>query len=717
MEVKGLGKYIFLEPACAQTSLGAYHECWDTNTWEALVVKIINSNHQYEAGNFSIDTIDTTVEEIKGRNIQHPNIVQIIDKSYNSPKLYIFQKYHSQKTLRALMDKITNGGVGVLKATLIVTQLFNALKHIDDTCQIRITQLPMSSIIVDDVEETHVLLDYNCLLNKDNKKYTVYTAPEDLLNEAYDFKACIWCLGVIYYELVFGKPPWENEITELKKPYLKRLKDEPETALQFDEGNVMDDTDELVILKRMLVYDPESRISKAELDKFLNSKPVASKTESMIEKEASMKDTHSGITCEGCQRKDFRGLRYANSAYDINFCQNCFEKDQSHIIDPCKPYKFCEIDFPIKPSKNVYNAAAAIKVYCNVKKTIKTEFICSVCKPKKTTGFIYKSNQDSKIILCEDCANARIEKVITHNVNCLQNKHRELVVSELLYICAPPAPLNRAGSSFIGDDFSSQKYISGFHYNTPDAQNSVLCIGFHKQTYENARFESEFLGDLQIYNDFKSAYIPRVLGYHINIQQDNVCSMEIKTDYLGTSTLEEMKVKALPLHVKFHLIQQIVQAVKILHKHKYWHDYLKPSCIFVSKDYNVKLGGLEIKKWVGGFTWYDDRVADEFADPITRDEQVMKVVKGEGEFDVFSVGMIINWLFNGSTGQTKYFKKMIEKCKSKRLFRWTIFNIDDHLEEINDYITELYKNTPEDLKPKLTNPKNFEEYGRVFENC
>lgn len=41
----------------------------------------------------------------------------------------------------------------------------------------------------------------------------LYMAPEVLLRNHYSFKSDIWALGIIYYEMLFGRPPW-NALTE-----------------------------------------------------------------------------------------------------------------------------------------------------------------------------------------------------------------------------------------------------------------------------------------------------------------------------------------------------------------------------------------------------------------------------------------------------------------------------------------------------------------------
>lgn len=79
-------------------------------------------------------------------------------------------------------------------------------------------------------------------------------APEVLNNSEYDNKADIWSIGTVFFELLYGKPPYTaSNIVEL----LKNIQTKP---LVFPKNiqkisPVVED-----VIRKMLVVDPKKRI-------------------------------------------------------------------------------------------------------------------------------------------------------------------------------------------------------------------------------------------------------------------------------------------------------------------------------------------------------------------------------------------------------------------------------------------------------------------------
>ena len=105
---------------------------------------------------------------------------------------------------------------------------------------------------------------FSKILDNDSKTDTMLgsplnMAPEILNGDKYDNKADIWSVGTVFYELLFGKPPFvASNIIDL----LKNIKNK---QLEIDlRINAISPTCEDVI-RRMLTVDPKERISWEEL--------------------------------------------------------------------------------------------------------------------------------------------------------------------------------------------------------------------------------------------------------------------------------------------------------------------------------------------------------------------------------------------------------------------------------------------------------------------
>lgn len=94
-------------------------------------------------------------------------------------------------------------------------------------------------------------------------------APEVLSNVEYNSKADIWSIGTCFYELLFGRPPYTaSNMIDL----LKNIQKVPLSIIIFMQwiieidrniNKISEEAED--ILRRMLVVDPNKRISWEEL--------------------------------------------------------------------------------------------------------------------------------------------------------------------------------------------------------------------------------------------------------------------------------------------------------------------------------------------------------------------------------------------------------------------------------------------------------------------
>lgn len=88
----------------------------------------------------------------------------------------------------------------------------------------------------------------------------IYMSPETLIKSQYNSKTDIWSLGVVFYELLYGNPPWIAQTEqELIYKVLNRSVIFPNSPIVSD--SVKD------LIKQCLIIDPYMRLSLDDLIK------------------------------------------------------------------------------------------------------------------------------------------------------------------------------------------------------------------------------------------------------------------------------------------------------------------------------------------------------------------------------------------------------------------------------------------------------------------
>ncbi|CAH2017458.1 unnamed protein product [Acanthoscelides obtectus] len=85
-----------------------------------------------------------------------------------------------------------------------------------------------------------------------------YLPPEMVKNQEYSYHVDMWCLGVLCYEFLTGKPPFESEDQDTTYRKIR--------SLDFDYPPFISSAAENLI-SRLLVLDGKSRLSLPEVMK------------------------------------------------------------------------------------------------------------------------------------------------------------------------------------------------------------------------------------------------------------------------------------------------------------------------------------------------------------------------------------------------------------------------------------------------------------------
>ena len=221
--------------------------------------------------------------------LQHSGIVSVIELFEESGRLYLVLEYVPGRDLKSLIREVANQGrtMPALIAVFITLKICEALEYAHG-CQDE-TGAPLG-IIHRDVTPSNILMsvtgevklsDFGIAKARTRMQASitgrlqgkfVYMSPEQALGERLDPRSDLFSLGLILYEMLTLKRPFdaENEPSILQKARECHI-DKPRTL-----DSTIDTELEAIVIK-LLSKDPEQRYDSAEclrdaLSKYLQSK-------------------------------------------------------------------------------------------------------------------------------------------------------------------------------------------------------------------------------------------------------------------------------------------------------------------------------------------------------------------------------------------------------------------------------------------------------------
>ncbi|CAD8053092.1 unnamed protein product [Paramecium sonneborni] len=263
---------------------GAYGIVWKARDLKSQ--RIVALKKVFDAFSNPTDAQRTYREVSFLKQLNHPNIIQLIDTfpAENQNDLYLIFEYMETDLHIAIRAKILQP----LHRRYIIYQLFKALKYIHSSGMIHRDLKPANILL--DSECKIKLADFGlarmvCTLEQDILTDYVATrwfrAPEILLgSKSYSFGVDMWSIGCMIGEMILGKAlfsgtstinqlekiievlgiPTSEEIqslggqNQLFDKYPRNYKSNLKAILNCDD-------DELDLIKKLLVYDPNKRIS------------------------------------------------------------------------------------------------------------------------------------------------------------------------------------------------------------------------------------------------------------------------------------------------------------------------------------------------------------------------------------------------------------------------------------------------------------------------
>ena len=226
--------------------------CLDTN--KKFAVKVIPKKrlHQKE-----IKKILNLLEVIK--SLDHPNIIKHDHYFEDDNNIYIILELISSISFKDYLQKENNN----IEIKKYILKLIKGLQYLHSNKIIH-RNLKLDNIYLTNNKELKIGgLDLAVKLNFEGEKRKsiigtpLYMAPELLKEKEYSYEVDIWALGIIIYQILIGKTPFEtNDFSELLQK-VKRM----EYTFPINIDNDAKD-----LISKILVEDPLKRLT---LDKIL----------------------------------------------------------------------------------------------------------------------------------------------------------------------------------------------------------------------------------------------------------------------------------------------------------------------------------------------------------------------------------------------------------------------------------------------------------------
>jgi len=245
-----------------QGGMGAVYQGLDTLTGQSVAIKLLNP----EVVAAYPEVVERFAREAEAlRALDHPNIVKVLATAQEGDKHYLVLECVAGGSLRDLLDR--EGQLGVARALEISLDLADALTRAHRLKIIHRDIKPANVLLAQD--GTPRLTDFGMAHVADSPRLTQagmvmgtmhYLSPEACRGEEADARTDIWAFGVLLFEMLVGRPPFEADnpltlataITTQPVPDLGGLRPNAPIAL-------------LDLVYRMLEKDRERRIPSVRL--------------------------------------------------------------------------------------------------------------------------------------------------------------------------------------------------------------------------------------------------------------------------------------------------------------------------------------------------------------------------------------------------------------------------------------------------------------------
>jgi tetratricopeptide (TPR) repeat protein/predicted Ser/Thr protein kinase len=274
---KSIGRYTIIEKL-GEGGMGVVYKAKDTRLDRIVVLKFLPSM-------ISINTQSKKrfIREAKtASSLDHTNICTIYEIDETEEKqIYIVMAYCQGKTLKEI---IKNGPLDKDRAVNIALQIASGLAKANQARIVHRDIKPGNIIVTDD--GTVKIIDFglakisgtqDITASKSFMGTTTYMSPQQICAEPVDGRTDIWSFGVVFYEMLTGKPPFRGEYEPAVIYSILSEDPQPVSSVRPGIPAALDQ-----IIEKSLVKDPRFRYKNMnqvihDLEEYQGTKTIAKK--------------------------------------------------------------------------------------------------------------------------------------------------------------------------------------------------------------------------------------------------------------------------------------------------------------------------------------------------------------------------------------------------------------------------------------------------------
>lgn len=328
---KKLDGLYLLEEKIGTGGMANVYKATDLRSNKTVAVKILRQEFSHDA-----DLVRRFKNESKAISIlNHPNIVKVYDVSVSEKMQYIVMEYIEGITLKEYLNQ--RGGKITWRETLhFITQVLGALQHAHENGVVHrdvkpqnIMLLANGNVKMMDFGIARISRAENQLMTGKAMGSVHYISPEQAKGDLTDAKSDIYSVGVMMYEMLSGKLPFESD--SVVGVAIKQISDKPvplsEVAPEAPKPLVE-------ITEHAMAKRPEERYASADamladIDRFKQNPEISFEYKYMTENQSVkvidkvMKENRKAAASKKTQKK--KKFPYYPILFGITFafCIGC----------------------------------------------------------------------------------------------------------------------------------------------------------------------------------------------------------------------------------------------------------------------------------------------------------------------------------------------------------------------------------------------------------